>query len=287
MATLWLPFYDLGASLGVGQPNHALDIKLFSFLTAKVLKKLGGKFSPPPVTASHRGTGIEKPPTTETIAWWLNWAGAPSKPNAVVQPAILGSQSLMRKLNQAYCAHYPDEFPNASFSLVDNFQLNLANLPGHMALANCCRSAWLGLTGNASGPSRELPYYNTTAAFGQNCPNLASDTALISVLIKTIQGGLPFFFKNFSLGPNAIVGPGAVVHVANAVAQAGWPCSPTETVIQPDSPGASSSSLMRALNHFAFQANRSKYISLAGAPSSVLSSALSHDFQASRLSKFW
>ncbi|MBM3759507.1 MAG: hypothetical protein FJW36_04600 [Acidobacteria bacterium] len=187
----------------------------------------------------------------------------------------------MLKLNQADCTNDPDEFPNPTFTLLGNVSLNVTNLPGHMALAHCCNSAKLRLKGDAPGPTRELPSYNISSPFGPNAPNLLSDTCLITVLVKTIQSGLPNFFKNWSLGSSSVAGPGSVAKIIEAFTNAGWPCPPTETLIQPDQ-SASGSSLMPALNDFAFKANRPKYISLANAPSSVLGAPLAHDFQVSR-----
>jgi hypothetical protein len=287
MAILWLPFYDLGRPIGPGQPNHSLDIKLFGFLTNKLAQKAASKMATPPPSVSRSAIEAGLPPSAEWIQWWLKWSGSPALQSPVVLPAHQGSQSLMKKLNKEYCNLFPAEFVNPTFSFSNSGALTLTNLPGHMALSKCLNSGWLGLKATAEGPIREVPYYDLSANFGLNSPNLGGDTCLVSALLKQIQGGLPGFLKNFQLGPNAVAGPSAVPVFAQAASEAGWPSSPSETVIYPDGGLGPSTTLTRALNHFALKANRNGFIALAGAASGNIGAMLVQDLQANRKSKFW
>ena len=287
MAMMWLPFYNLGAPIGLNQSNNNLDIKLFWYMTGKVVGRVAGVMGgpPPPTSPSAMQEGL--PPSLPVIHWWLKWSGLNGTQTPSIQPAGSGSQTLMIKLNQTWLSLYPQEFRAGTFVSGSVGQLTPTNLPGHMAQQGCFKSGWLGIKPFTQGPIRELPFYDLSAKFGTGCSNLPGDTALVTILLKMIQSGFPGFLKGISIPQNAIVQPGVVPLFAQSANAAGWPCSPNESTIGPAGPNMFTPSLTRALNHFAQKANPLGYLSLANASAANAGAALVQELQSKTKSQFF
>ena len=287
MAMMWLPFYNLGSPVGPNQSSNSLDIKLFWYLTCKVVGRVAGTMGgpPPPTTPAAMQDGL--PPSLPVIHWWLKWSGLYGTQTPCVQPAGAGSQTLLVKLNQTWLSLYPQEFRIGSFVTGGVGQLTPTNLPGHFAQPGSFKSEWLGIKPFSQGPVRELPFYDLTAKFGPGGSNLSGDTALVTALLKMIQYGLPGFLKGISIPEYAIVQPSIVPLFAESASAAGWPCSPTETTIGPTGSNMSSPSLIRALNFFAQKASPTGYIALANASAASAGPALVQELQLNTKSKFF
>lgn len=287
MAMMWLPFYNLGAPVGPNQSSSSLDIKLFWYLTCKVVGRVAGTMGGPPPPTSPAAMQDGLPPSLPVIHWWLKWSGMSGTQTPYVQPAGAGSQMLLVKLNQAWHIFYPQEFRSGTFVSNGAGQLAPTNLPGHLAQQGSFKSDWLGIKPFSQGPVRELPFYDLSAKFGPACSNLPGDTALVTALLKMIQYGLPGFLKGVSIPPNSVVQPSIVPLFAESASAAGWPCSPTETIIGPTGANMYSPSLIRALNYFAQKANPVGYIALANASAANAGAALVQDLQSKTKSLFF
>ncbi len=192
----------------------------------------------------------------------------------------------MKALNLEYWKHYKLEFASPTFSSNTTGSLTLENLPGHMAMQPLRALGVAGYGGIVRGsPARS--FYDLTAPFGIGQTNLIADGALVTALLKMIYGAQVAPFTGLNLPPYAATGVTAVSKFAADAKSAGWLCSAAETVVQPTFGSLNSTSLIRALNHFASKLSKTTFIKLAAANGATTPPALTQGLAENQSSKWF
>lgn len=262
MSKLWLPFYDIGGSIGPNQPNHPLDMELLALLVHKVRARLPRTGAPEvfglPVTAwatafGKSGAGIE---WLVTACRGLGFNVSEPSGN-VATPALKNHSSLIVALNALYYRLNAADYLKPTFSASASGAISAGTLPFHMLKPESMRSAWLGISARNDGPQRELPFYDVKTTIQYN-PSMSSPQGvegIASLLLKVIcNGNSPAKPSQFTtlVGPFAVINMDALPLFAEKFTQLGWFC-PDATQIQPTHGNLNSPSLIVPINYFAYK----------------------------------
>ena len=255
---VWLPFYDLGQGVGLNQPNHPMDVKLFLYLSEQIrrMQRTANfvlKSKPMPPLAA---TGPEGQKWLEWLYSFCKFHGfngpIPASEQMSVQPQHSDSASLMVMLNKLFYKHFPEEFVTPKFPTASGVNVTASDLAWHMCHPECQRSRWFDLPKPGAGPQFELPFFDissiTTLATGPQGP-WTTDYTLLTRLLKQVNA------CDWSLGlpdppQNATYLAGAFHLFREKVRTLGWPVeTPNCLTVNPAAGNLAAASLIRPMNY--------------------------------------
>ncbi len=255
MSKMFLPFYDIGSSVGPNQPNNPLDIALCDFLFGKVKARMRGPTSHPMISWSGANSG----PWIELLANLLRKMGySISLPSGnIINPASQNASSLIVALNALYYKINPTEYLKPSFTFQTSGAVVVGTLTGHMLNPQSIRSPWFGMFPKNDGPQRELPFYDLKTSIQYNPSTNVPQTVgpLCSYLLRLICNG------NSPAKPSQItsqisyqseINLATLPLFAEKFAQLGWFCSDKNN-IHPSYGNVNSNSMIIPINYFAYK----------------------------------
>lgn len=284
MPVMWLPFYDFGGEVGVNAPNST-DEQLFVYLSVQLLPTLAAAVRKDPKKPASRNAPRVAAPRSDQRQWLdylltqLTPYGCPGpSPKVVPGPSSGPNGQIVRLMNRLFADINPAEFRNPSFitpALQQQGFLHATDLPMHMSKIESARSVWTGHIAKATGPRRELPFYDVIQKVGLQSVNFGPnsngpsgtattpDELLVATLLKIVFNGLAQMFPGAPIiSPNAIVSLNTIPIFGMRVKELGWAVDDTHCVT-PSGGSTNSLSLIRPLNYYAALANLTLYAKLS------------------------
>ncbi|MBS1826986.1 MAG: hypothetical protein JST93_16830 [Acidobacteria bacterium] len=275
MALTWLPFYDVNASVGIGQINQQWDRNLIAFLTLFPYRE--NRFAPVlPFDASQDWLGVfnasggfnEFMTRIAPFVQAMGYSTCSLNGYQVVNPAggDYKCRTTIVALNDLLYRNYSALF----FTPLDWPLSGLTQNGIRQFLANNRFSPWFNLPAPQAAARFQLPFYDVTDSVGPGQPNQTDDAMLVRYFLNAVFQLTQFkpvpkpVETEFRNGPT----PGAtkwasLAHFADRSGAYGIPVK-EEQIVRPTGGDPGSGSTIHSINYWAQKLGTERYCNLIG-----------------------